>query len=80
MPISAEAAIEIREQHDRIVAIDSVALTETAKQIAFYTAMKKACEEDTEIDDLDRADFIALFTRSLDRLTYIYAEIVNQLL
>lgn len=70
----------IEEQLEICLALDDVALTETAKKIAYYNAMIDAAQDDPFDDAEEQEEILDYFKSVLKELTETYQGLVNDLL
>jgi hypothetical protein len=78
MPILPSVMRVLEEQQELVLNLDDDVITETAKKIAFYSAMLNAAIVDPADDPEEQEEFLAFFKTKLTELIELYQSLVNE--
>ena len=67
----------LEEQRALVLALNDIPIIETAKDIAFYSAMLDAALDDPFDDEEDQEEILAYFKKNLQDLIETYQQLVN---
>lgn len=67
----------LEEQRALVLALNDIPIVETAKDIAFYSAMLDAALDDPFDDEEEQEEILAYFKKNLQELIETYQQLVN---